>query len=65
LSTPASFSDSVVELSESSRKNPKPLPWNWFVPVLVTTVRTPPVERPNSALYCYVWILNSWTFSTE
>ena len=27
--------------------------------VFVTTVRTPPVVRPYSALYCWVWMLNS------
>src|SRR5829696_1586434 len=30
------------------RKNPNMLPWNSFVPDLVTTFTTPPAERPNS-----------------
>ena len=33
------------------------------MPVLVTTVSTPPVVRPYSALYCCVWMLNSCTAS--
>ncbi len=60
---PAFFSDSVWEFRLSSRKKPQALPANLLVPVLVTTVSTPPVERPYSALYCWVWMLNSATLS--
>ncbi len=49
--------------SESSRLNSHAAPCRVLVPPLVTTLTTDPAFRPNSALYEWVWILNSWMAS--
>ena len=46
-------------MSDLSRKKTKALPEKSFVPDLVTTVISPPVARPYSALKLLVVILNS------
>ena len=48
----------------SLRRNSNTDPCSSLVPDLVVIVTTPPMERPNSAEYALVRILNSWTASS-